>query len=115
MNKLISASILLFAIAGCSGNISESRGEPDRGQVSNSGWSVADVTVYPSKGSYTIKPGGSSKKGQKILKLCIPAGYSGSLVRQSDENPAGFPPETVNGGGCTKVDSDDVISVTVKK
>jgi hypothetical protein len=108
--------LLLLLLAGCSGNVSESRGEPHRGQVTNSSWSVAHVDVYTADGSTArIQPGGATPKGRTYTRFCIPAGYTGSASIATDDNPFGFPPVTVSGGGCRKLDARDVATVTVKK
>jgi len=108
--------LLLLLLAGCSGNVSESRGEPYRGQVTNAQWSATHIDVYTADDSRArIQPGDSTPKGRRYDRFCIPAGFTGSASIATDDNPLGFPPVQVSGGGCHKLSARDVATVTVKK
>lgn len=113
--------LLLLLLTGCSGNVSSSRGEPHRGQVTSARWSVAAVIVLETTPlnldgrGLRLQPGEATPRGERYAGFCIPAGFTGSASIATDDNPLGFPPVTVGGGGCHKLTARDVATVTVKK
>lgn len=115
--KPLALTVALVLLAGGScGNVSESRGEPHRGQITNAQWSAAHVDVYTAADSRTrIQPGKSTPKGRTYNRFCIPAGYTGSANIATDDNPAGFPPTRIGGGGCHPLKARDIATVTVNR
>lgn len=114
MKHLTAAALLI--LAGCSGNVAESRGEPHRGQVTNAQYSATHLDVYTAAGSRTrIQPGGASPKGRTYARFCIPPGYTGTAYIATDDNPTGWPATRISGGGCHPLKPRDIATVTVNR
>lgn len=113
--KIILLAAAAVTLAGGSCGLSESRGEPHRGQVTNSQWSQTYLTAVDGDDGVRLEPGESTPKGRKFERICVPAGFSGSARIVTDDNLAGFPPTIVHGGSCHDLKPRDIASVTVSR
>lgn len=120
--KLLALLIMIILAASACSNVAASRGEPRRGQVTNSQWSAAPIVVLADppleldfQRAVRLKPGEHTPKGRRYAGFCIPAGFTGSARIATDDNPAGWPPVTVSGGSCRALEPRDVATVTVSR